>query len=238
MQGMERKAKMKRAFLAAFPHTIPILTGFLFLGAAYGIYARGLGLPAPVPIITAAVVFAGSLEFVAADMMAVGAVFDPLGMLLMAVMVNARHLFYGISMLDKYKKVGKKRWYLIFGLCDESFSVNCTADVPEDVDSGLFYFFVTVLNQMYWITGVSIGSFVGSFFTVEGLDFVMTALLTVIFVDNLLKEKTHIGSIIGVGASLLALLLLGGDSFIIPAMLLILLLLTILRKPIEEKLTP
>ena len=237
MQGMERRSKMKRAFLAAFPHTIPILTGFLFLGAAYGIYARGLGLPAPVPIITAAVVFAGSLEFVAADMMAVGAAFDPLGMLMMAVMVNARHLFYGISMLDKYKKVGKKRWYLIFGLCDESFSVNCTADIPEDVDSGLFYFFVTVLNQTYWITGVSIGAFVGSFFTVEGLDFVMTALLTVIFVDNLLKEKSHIGSIIGVGASLIALLILGGDSFIIPAMLFILLLLTLLRKPIEEKLT-
>lgn len=233
---MERRSKMKSAFLAAFPHTIPIMTGFLFLGAAYGIYARGAGLPAFVPIITAAVVFAGSMEFVAVDMMTAGAVFDPLGMLMMAVMVNARHLFYGISMLDKYKKAGKKRWYLIFGLCDESFSVNCTADVPEDVDSGLFYFFVTVLNQMYWITGVTLGSIAGSFFTIEGLDFVMTALLTVIFVDNLLKEKTHIGSLIGVGASLLALLLLGGDSFIIPAMLLILLLLTLFRKPIEGKL--
>ena len=235
---MERRPKMKRAFLAAFPHTIPIMTGFLFLGAAYGIYSRGLGLPAPVPIITAAVVFAGSLEFVAADMMAVGAVFDPLGMFLMALMVNARHLFYGISMLDKYKKVGKKKWYLVFGLCDESFSVNCTADIPEDVDNGLFYFFVTVLNQLYWITGVSIGSLVGSFFTVEGLDFVMTALLVVIFVDNLLKEKSHIGSVIGVCASLLCLLVLGGESFIIPSMLLILLLLTLLRKPVEKRLEP
>lgn len=234
---MERKAKMKRAFLAAFPHTIPIMTGFLFLGAAYGIYARGAGLPAAVPIITAAVVFAGSMEFVAVDMMTASAVFDPLGMLMMAVMVNARHLFYGISMLDKYKKVGKKKWYLVFGLCDESFSINCTAEVPEDVDSGMFYFFVTVLNQIYWMTGVSIGAFVGSFFTVEGLDFVMTALLTVIFVDNLLKEKTHIGSLIGVGASLLSLLILGGESFIIPAMLLILLLLTLFRKPIEKRLT-
>ena len=236
MQSMERKSKIKRAFLAAFPHTIPIMTGFLFLGAAYGIYARGAGLPAVVPIVTAAAVFAGSMEFVAVDMMTAGAAFDPLGIFMMAVMVNARHLFYGISMLDKYKNVGKKRWYLIFGLCDESFSVNCTAEVPEDVDNGLFYFFVTVLNQSYWITGVTIGSIVGSFFTVEGLDFVMTALLTVIFVDNFLKEKTHIGSLIGVGAALVSLLVLGGESFIIPAMLLILLLLTLLRKPIEGKL--
>lgn len=235
---MERKAKIKRAFLAAFPHTIPIMTGFLFLGAAYGIYARGAGLPAVVPIITAAVVFAGSMEFVAVDMMTATAVFDPLGMLLMAVMVNARHLFYGISMLDKYKNVGKKRWYLVFGLCDESFSVNCTVDVPKGVDRGLFYLFVTLLNQSYWITGVVIGSFVGSFITIEGLDFVLTALLTVIFVDNLLKEKTHIGSIVGVFAALVSLLIFGGDSFIIPAMLLILLALTLLRKPIEGKMSP
>lgn len=235
---MERKAKIKCALIAAFPRTIPIMTGFLFLGAAYGIYARGVGLPAAVPIIMAAVVFAGSMEFVAVDMMTAGAVFDPLGALLMAVMVNARHLFYGISMLDKYKNTGKKRWYLIFGLCDESFSVNCTADVPDNVDSGWFYFFVTLLNQVYWVTGTVLGTLAGTFFMVEGLDFVMTALLTVLFVDNLLKEKSHVGSVIGVCAALLCLLIFGGDGFIIPAMLLILLALTIFRKPIEEKISP
>lgn len=226
----------KRAFTAAFPRTIPIMTGFLFLGAAYGIYARGAGLPAAVPIAMAAVVFAGSMEFVAVDMMTAGAAFDPLGALLMAVMVNARHLFYGISLLDKYKNTGKKKWYLVFGLCDETFSVNCTADIPDDVDSGWFYFFVTLLNQVYWVTGAALGTLAGTFFTVEGLDFVMTALLTVLFVDNLLKEKSHIGSVIGVCAALACLLIFGG-SFIIPAMLLILLLLTIFRKPIERKLS-
>lgn len=234
---MDRKAKIKRAFTAAFPCTLPILTGFLFLGAAYGIYARGVGLPAAVPIIMAAVVFAGSLEFVAVDMMTAAAVFDPLGMLLMAVLVNARHLFYGISMLEKYKNTGKKKWYLIFGLCDESFSINCTAEVPEGVDKGWFYFFVTILNQLYWITGASLGTLAGTFFNIEGLDFVMTALLTVLFIDNLLKEKSHAGSIIGVCAALLCLIIFGGGSFIIPAMLLILLALTIFRKPIEEKLS-
>lgn len=235
---MERNSKIKRAFGAAFPKTIPIMTGFLFLGAAYGIYARGAGLPAAVPIIMAAVVFAGSMEFVAVDMMTAAAVFDPLGALVMAIMVNARHLFYGISMLEKYKNVGKKRWYLIFGMCDESFSINCTTDVPKDVDKGWFYFFVTMLNQCYWITGTALGVFAGSFFNIEGIDFVMTALLTVLFVDNLLKEKSHIGSVVGVCAALLCLIIFGGDSFIIPAMLLILLALTILRKPIERKLAP
>lgn len=235
---MDRKSKIKRAFATAFPCTIPIMTGFLFLGAAYGIYARGAGLPAAVPIIMAAVVFAGSMEFVAVDMMTAAAVFDPLGALLMAVMVNARHLFYGISMLDKYKNTGKKRWYLIFGMCDESFSINCTADIPEDIDKKLFYFFVTLLNQIYWISGTAIGTLAGTFFNIEGLDFVMTALLTVLFVDNLLKEKSHAGSVVGVCAAVLCLIIFGGNSFIIPAMLLILLALTILRKPIEEKISP
>lgn len=235
---MERKTRIKRAFAAAFPCTIPIMTGFLFLGAAYGIYARGAGLPAAVPLIMAAVVFAGSMEFVAVDMMTAAAVFDPLGALLMAVMVNARHLFYGISMLDKYKNTGKKRWYLIFGMCDESFSINCTADIPEDIDKELFYFFVTLLNQIYWISGTAIGTLAGTFFNIEGLDFVMTALLTVLFVDNLLKEKSHAGSVVGVCAAVLCLIIFGGDSFIIPSMLLILIALTILRKPIEEKISP
>lgn len=235
---MKNKATIKNAFKAAFPKTIPIMTGFLFLGAAYGIYARSAGLPIAVPIIMAAVVFAGSMEFVAVDMMTAAAIFDPWGALVMAIMVNARHLFYGISMLDKYKNVGKKRWYLIFGMCDESFSINCTADIPEDVDRGRFYFFVTFLNQCYWITGTALGAFAGSFFNIEGIDFVMTALLTVLFVDNLLKEKSHIGSVVGVCAALLCLLIFGGDSFIIPSMLMILLGLTLLRKPIERKLAP
>ncbi|MCM1166848.1 MAG: AzlC family ABC transporter permease [Lachnospiraceae bacterium] len=223
-----------KALKAAFPKTIPIMTGFLFLGAAYGIYARTSGLAAAAPILMAAVVFAGSMEFVAVDMLC-GA-FDPLNAFLMAVMVNARHLFYGVAMLDKYKSSGKKRWYLIFGLCDESFSINCTADVPEDVDRGWFYFWVTLLNQLYWITGAAVGSLAGSFIHIElpGLDFVMTALLVVIFIDNWLKEKSHLSSLIGVAAALVCLLVFGSESFIIPSMLVMLVALTVFRKPIEK----
>lgn len=223
-----------KALKAAFPRTIPIMTGFLFLGAAYGIYARTSGLSAAAPILMAVVVFAGSMEFVAVDMLC--GVFDPLNAFLMAIMVNARHLFYGIAMLDKYKKSGKKQWYLIFGLCDESFSINCTADVPEDVDQVWFYFWVTALNQLYWVSGAAAGALAGSFIHMElpGLDFVMTALLLVIFVDNWLKEKSHLSSIIGLAAAFVCLLIFGSDGFIVPSMAVILLVLTMLRKPIEK----
>lgn len=223
-----------KALKTAFPKTIPIMTGFLFLGMAYGVYARTSGLSAAAPILMAAVVFAGSMEFVAVDMLC-GA-FDPLNAFLMAIMVNARHLFYGIAMLDKYKKTGKKRWYLIFGLCDESFSINCTTEVPDDVDCGWFYFWVTILDQLYWVSGAAIGSLAGGFIHIElpGLDFVMTALLLVIFIDNWLKEKSHISSIIGVGAALICLLIFGSGGFIIPSMTVILIVLTVLRKPIEK----
>ncbi len=227
--------KIFSAFKAAFPKTVPIMTGFLFLGAAYGIYACTSGLPAAVPIIMAAAIFAGSMEFVTVDLL-LGA-FDPLNAFFMALMVNARHLFYGISMLDKYRNVGKKRLYLIFGLCDETFSLNCTADLPENIDRGWYYFFVTFLNQIYWVCGAALGALAGSFITIplKGLDFVMTALLVVIFLDNWLKEKNHIGSITGLAASLICLLVFGKDLFIIASMVLILIALTILRPHIERE---
>lgn len=225
---------MIKALKAAFPKTIPIMAGFLFLGTAYGIYARTQGLAAAVPIIMAAVVFAGSMEFVAVDLMVTG--FDPLGAFIMAVMVNARHLFYGISMLGKYKGTGAVKPYLIFGLCDESFSINCTATVPDGVDKGKFYFWVTILNQLYWVTGAAFGSLAGTLIGVElkGLDFVMTALLVVIFLDNWLKEKSHISSLVGIAATVVCLLIFGSDGFIIPSMAVIILVLTIFRKPLER----
>lgn len=224
-----------KALKAAFPYTLPIMAGFLFLGTAYGIFARTEGLEAFYPIIMALLVFAGSMEFVAVNLLT--GVFDPLNALLLTIMVNARHLFYGISMLEKYRQVDrKKRWYLIFGMCDESFSINCATEVPEGVDRGWFWLFVTLFNQIYWVAGATVGSLVGSLipFELEGLEFVMTALLVVIFLDNWLKEKQHYSSLIGLGGSLLCLLVFGSGSFIIPSMAVILLILTLLKKPIEK----
>lgn len=226
---------VRAALRAAFPYTVPILTGFLFLGIAYGVYMNVSGFPAIYPIVMSLTVFAGSMEFVAVNLL-LGA-FDPLGALALTLLVNARHLFYGIAMLDKYRDVGKKRWYLIFGLCDESFSINCAANVPKGVDRGWFYFFVTLLNHAYWVCGATLGGLFGSLLELEleGLEFVMTALLAVLFLEQLMKEKDHTSALLGVGMSLVCLVIFGSGGFVIPAMLAILAGLTLLRRPLERR---
>lgn len=228
------KTKLKKAFLAAFPHTIPILTGFLFLGLTYGIYMNVSGFSFWYPMLMSMTIFAGSMEFVTVNML-LGA-FHPLQALTMTLMINARHLFYGISMLDKYKGTGLKKLYLIFGMCDESFSVNYTADIPEGVDKGWFMTFVTLLNQFYWVLGSTIGGIFGSFihFNTEGIEFVMTAMFVVIFMEQWLKEKNHANAILGLALSALCLIVFGRDDFIIPSMIGILVVLTLLRKPLEK----
>ena len=179
--------------------------------------------------------FGGSLEFLAVSMLL--APFAPVQTFIMALMIQARHLFYGIAMLDKFKGMGWKKPYLIFGMCDETFSINYTADIPADVDRSWFYFFTTLLNHFYWFSGATIGGLVGSLlkFNTDGLDFVMTAMFTVIFLEQWLKEKHHISEWIGLGASIGCLLLFGADNFLIPTMICILVALTILRKTLEQR---
>ena len=137
-------------------------------------------------------IFGGSLEFVAVSMLM--APFAPMQTLIMTLLIQARHLFYGISMLDRFKGMGWKKFYLIFGMCDETFSINYTAKIPEDVDKGWFMFFVTLLNHFYWFSGATIGGLVGSLlkFDTSGISFVMTAMFVVIFLEQWLKEKNHI----------------------------------------------
>lgn len=228
------KTKYTAALKAAFPYTIPILAGFLFLGIAYGIYMNISGFSFWYPMLMSLTVFAGSVEFVAVNLL-LGA-FNPIQTLAVTLMLNARHLFYGISMLDKYKNTGPKKIYLIFGMCDESFSINYTADIPPDVDKGWFMFFVTLLNHLYWFCGASIGGILGSVisFDAEGLDFVMTAMFVVIFLEQWLKEGSHKSSVLGIILTALCLFSFGPDNFIVPAMAAILAALTPLRKFIER----
>jgi len=228
-----RKAVLK-AFRAAFPKTIPIFAGFWFLGISYGVLMKVQGFSFLYPLFMSLTIFGGSLEFVTVSMLL--SAFAPLQTLLATLMIQSRHLFYGISMLDKYKGTGWKKPYLIFGLCDESFSINCTAEIPKDVDKGWFMFFVTALNQFYWVTGATLGGILGSFvhFNTEGLDFVMTAMFVVIFLEQWLKEKRHLPSLIGLTCGVLCLILFGSDSFLLPTMLCIVVLLTLLRRPIEK----
>lgn len=229
------KGIITRSFKAAFPCTIPILAGFLFLGMAYGIYMNVSGFSFVYPMIMAAVIFGGSLEFLAAQMLL--SPFAPLQVLMVSLMIQARHLFYGISMLDKFKDMGWKKFYLIYGMCDETFSINCTAEIPGDCDRGWFYFFVTLLNQLYWVGGATLGGLLGNLITFDtkGLDFVMTAMFIVIFLEQWLKEKHHFSEWAGLASSAACLLIFGKDNFMIPAMICILLLLTAFRKPVGRK---
>lgn len=229
------KGIITRSFRAAFPCTIPMLAGFLFLGMAYGIYMNVSGFSFVYPMIMAAVIFGGSLEFLAAQMLL--SPFAPLQVLMVSLMIQARHLFYGISMLDKFKDMGWKKFYLIYGMCDETFSINCTAEIPKDCDRGWFYFFVTLLNQLYWVGGATLGGLLGNLITFDtkGLDFVMTAMFIVIFLEQWLKEKHHFSEWAGLASSAACLLIFGKDNFMIPAMICILLLLTAFRKPVGRK---
>ena len=231
---MKQKTTYAAAFRAAFPHTVPILAGFLFLGMSYGILMKVSGFSFVYPMVMSIVIFGGSLEFVAASMLM--SAFAPLQTLLLALMIQARHLFYGISMLEKFRGTGLKKLYLIFGMCDESFSINCTVEPPEGMDRGRFMLAVTLLDHLYWVTGATLGGLLGGLiqFDTHGLEFVMTAMFVVIFLENWLKEKRHLPALIGMVASVASLMIFGADSFLIPAMVGILLLLTLCRRPLEK----
>jgi len=226
--------KIKAAFFAAFPNTIPILAGFLFLGIAYGIYMNQSGFKFYYPMFMSFIIFAGSVEFATVSWL-LGS-FDPVNIFFLTLMINARHLFYGLSMLEKYNITGWKKLYLIYGMCDESFSINATVDIPKGIDKGLFMFFVTMLNQIYWVAGATIGGIFGSFipFDTKGLEFVMTALFVVIFLENWLKEKDHSASVIGLFISFICLTVFKGTNFIIPSMIIILSVLTLLRGRLQK----
>lgn len=231
---MKIKGTKRKALKSAFPNTIPIMAGFLFLGTAYGIYMNVSGFSFIYPMLMSITIFGGSLEFVAVSML-LGS-FAPVQTFLLALMLQARHLFYGIAMLDRYKGMGFKKFYLIFGMCDESFSINYTAKIPKNVDDGWFMFFVTLLNHLYWVIGATVGGLLGSLisFDTRGIEFVMTAMFVVIFLEQLLKEEQHISSFIGLVCSVLCLIIFKSNSFLIPTMVCILILLTAFKNPIEK----
>ncbi len=234
-QNTAAPGEIRLAAKAAFPYTIPIFAGFWFLGLTYGIYMNVSGFSFWYPMLMSLTIFAGSIEFVTVNLL-LGS-FNPIQALAVTLMINARHLFYGISMLDRYRGTGWKKPYLIFGMCDESFSINCSAQIPEGVDRGWFMFFVTLFNHLYWFTGSTLGGIFGSFlsFNTKGLDFVMTAMFVVIFLENWLNEQEHTSSLLGLGISLICLLAFGAERFLIPAMLGILAVLTLLRYSPERK---
>ena len=225
-------ARRGSALRAAFPLTVPILAGFLLTGATCGIYATSLGLPWWTPTFMAIAIYAGSAEFIVASMLVEP--FNPLAAFVTIFAVNARHLFYGLSMLEKYAHV-RRRPYLIYAMCDETFSVNFSATCPPDVDESDFHFWISLLNQAYWVVGCTLGGIFGSALAVSvpGISFALTALFVVIFLDQWLKDASHASSIIGFVAGIIALLVFGASNFMVPALVLILVAVTLVRGRVE-----
>lgn len=232
-----QKTKSPRlaALRAAWPATLPVLTGYLVLGLAYSIYARSMGLAVWCAPLMALVVYGGSLEFVAVSLLV--SPFAPAAAFFMALLIQARHLFYGLAMLERWQGMGPRRLYQIFALSDETFSVVYSARPPEGVDPEWFGFFIALLDQSYWVLSAALGSVLGAAlpFDTTGIDFVMTALFTVILLEQARKPGQRISALVGLAVPAVCLALFGPDRFLLPAMAGILIALTVLRRPIEKE---
>jgi len=226
--------RAKKTLKAAFPHTIPVMTGYLFLGAAFGILLQSKGYSHLWAGLMSVTIFAGSVQFVAVNLLT-GA-FSLLNAFFITLMVNARHVFYGFSMLERFQDTGKYKPYLIFALSDETFTLLYSAEPPEGVRRGSFYFCIALLDQLYWIAGSITGALIGSrlSFDVQGIEFVMTALFVAIFTEQCRVHHNRIPAVVGLAGSALCLLVFGPERFILPAMLVLVLVLTLIRKPMER----
>lgn len=210
------------ALRAAFPATIPVLTGYLCIGMAYGLLMANAGYGVFWALLLSLLCYAGSMEFVAVSLLTAG--FDPVQALLMALMINARHAFYGLSMLEKYRGTGWARPFLVFSLTDETFSLVSTLEPLDGVTRRDFYFWISLLDYLYWQVGSVLGALIGGLlpFDTTGLDFALTALFIVLFLEQWRKRENRPAALIGLGCTAVSLAVVGADRLVIPAMVLIL----------------
>ena len=210
------------ALRAAFPATIPVLTGYLCIGMAYGLLMANAGYGVFWALLLSLLCYAGSMEFVAVSLLTAG--FDPVQALLMALLINARHAFYGLSMLEKYRGTGWARPFLVFSLTDETFSLVSTLEPLDGVTRRDFYFWISLLDYLYWQVGSVLGALIGGLlpFDTTGLDFALTALFIVLFLEQWRKRENRPAALIGLGCTAVSLAVVGADRLVIPAMVLIL----------------
>ena len=208
----------RKALSAAFPVTVPVLMGYLAIGMAFGLMLQAEGYGVVWATAMSALVLGGSIQYVAVTLLTTA--FDPLQAFLLSLMVNARHLFYGLSLLDKYRGLGRVRPFLIFSLCDETFSLVSTLDVPEGVERKDFYFWISFLNYGYWVGATALGALAGSHipFDTTGLDFALTALFVVLFLEQWKKRENRLPGAVGIGAAVVSAVVFGPDNLVIPAM--------------------
>ncbi len=223
----------KATFKRAFKDSLPIMAGYLALGFGFGVMLNAKGYSIWWAILMSVTIYAGSGQYAAVDMLSSGA--SLITVAFMTLIINARHFFYGFSLLDRYNKIGKIKPYLIFGLTDETYSVVCSAKLDSSVDKRKYYLFLTLLNQLYWIIGSALGALAGTFipFNSNGIDFAMTALFVVIFVEQWLETKEHLPAILGVATTVACLIVFGSEYFIIPSMVLIAFELVLFRKKLD-----
>ena len=222
----EHSKLLRRAFVA----TLPVMAGYVVLGTGFGILFQSKGYGLLWAAAMSLFVYAGSMQYLAVDLLTGGV--SLIAAAVTTLMVNARHLFYGISMICRYQNMGPYKPYLIFGLTDETYSLNCV-DLPGDITNApLYYFLVTILDQIYWVLGTVLGSLLGQIipFSTEGIDFSLTALFITVFVEQWKSTRDHVPAIIGLASSVVCLLIFGTGNFLIPTMILIILCLTIYRR--------
>lgn len=219
----------------AFRQSLPVMAGYLVLGMGFGVLLETKGYGVFWALAMSLFIYAGSMQYVAIDLLTGGA--SLISAALMTLMVNARHLFYGISMIERYRDTGAAKPYLIFSLTDETYSLVCSGNVPRGVDQKKYYLLISFFNQCYWVAGSVTGSLVGSLltFNTEGIEFAMTALFLVVFTEQWKSTKNHISAVTGVAASVVCLVIFGPDRFVIPAMAAITVLLTLMRGCFEKK---
>lgn len=226
---------MKKMIKPALLATIPVLTGYLVLGFGFGIILKANGYGILLAFIMSSFIYAGSMQYVAIGLLTSGATLITTA--LTTLMVNARHIFYGISMLCKYKDIGEIKPYLIFSLTDETYSLVCTDNISIPLENKKdYYFLVSLFNHIYWVTGSVLGAVVGSLikFNTNGIDFALTALFLTVFIEQWLTGNKHIPAVLGVAVSAISLIIFGSDRFLIPAMLVIALLLCFYKEGGQE----
>ena len=227
-------SSLKRTLREAFIATTPVMAGYVVLGMGFGVLLSTKGYGPLWAFAMSGFIYAGSMQYLTIDLLTGGA--SLITAALTTLLVNARHLFYGISMVEGYRGMGKRKPYAIFALTDETYSLVCQDDHPTKEERHRYAFWVSVLDQIWWVSGSMIGSLLGEIipFDVTGIDFALTALFLTVFIEQWLSTKDHSSAIIGVAASVLCVILFGGDNFLIPAMLSILIALTILRHVRKE----
>ncbi|MBR6965979.1 MAG: AzlC family ABC transporter permease [Clostridia bacterium] len=223
---------------AAFLKSLPVMAGYIILGIGFGILAHSAGYGLLWSFAMSLFIYAGSMQYVGISLMAGGA--SVLTVILTTVMVNARHLFYSISMLGRYQNAGRRKPYLVFSLTDETYSLLCDGKVPDEMDPDRFRFLVSLFNHSYWVLGSVIGSLAGSVlpFSAAGIEFSMTALFIASFVEQWITAKDRIPAVTGLAGTLLCLVVFGPADFLIPAMLLITLVLSLLKNRAGRKVAP